>query len=109
MVDFERNPLPVVDWVGIRLGYVEASTVESELAQYDLTVDEVRELHDVDLDYHLNQYGVNYLIDKQDYLRDVAREERLQNGGLSDAELHQRFDSAMQGYGSKSGSYDLEY
>lgn len=112
-IDFERdsNVLPYVDWVSIRMGQLDPKSVQNDIEKYDLTVDEVKLMHDVDLDCHLNKYGVNYLIDKHERQLEMEQEELFQNGGLSDDELRLRFEEAMYGHVSTNNgsSYDLDY
>lgn len=112
-VDFDREPddLPPVDWVSIRLGQLDPKSIEADIAKYDLTIDDLETMYDVDLDCHLSKYGVNYIIDKQERQFELQQEEQYQNGGLSDEELLQRFEDAMYGHGSMNSgsSYDLDY
>lgn len=111
-IDFNREPneLPYVDWVSIRLGQLDPKLFETNIGKYDLTIDDVKTMHDVDLDYHLNQYGVNYLVDKHERQLEMQQEERLQNGGLTDNELRQCFEDAMYGYKNLNGaSIDIDY
>lgn len=112
-IDFTFNLIerPYVDWVSIRLGQLDPKSVEEDIAQYDLTIDELETMYDVDLDCHLSKYGVNYFIDKQERQLEIEQEEQFQNGGLSDEELLQRFEDAMHGHGSMNSSlsYNLDY
>ena len=111
-IDFNREPneFPYVDWVSIRLGQLDPKLVETDISKYNLTIDDVKTMYDVDLDYHLNQYGVNYLINKRERQLEMQQEERLQNGGLTDDQLCQRFEDAMYGHGTLSNpSIDIDY
>lgn len=110
-IDFNADAFaqyrPYVDWVAIRVGNLDPETVVNDLKHYDLTVEEVKTMTDYDLDYHLNKYGVDYMLEKHEYDQFQAQEERLSNGGLSDEELMQRFEDAM--YGHTGGQYDSSF
>lgn len=112
-IDFncEPNERPYVDWVSIRFGQLDPKLVEADIAKYDLTIDDLQTMHDVDLDCHLCKYGVDYLIDKHGRQMELQQEVWLSNGGLSDEELRQRFEDVMYGHASEANnsSYDLDY
>lgn len=109
-INFEATELPTVDWLGLRMGNIDPNEVSNDLKQYDLTVDDIKTMYDVDLDCHLSKYGINYLVEKAEFEAHQEMENRLYNGGLTDDELMNRFNNAMYGHGcSNQNSFDMEY
>ena len=109
-IDFNKEELLYVNWVSIRLGYDKAIDHEEDIKKYGLELEDLASMTDYDLDDHLSYYGIDFLGDKIDTMREMKRENLLQNGSYSDQELLDRFHDAM--YGCKpvdKGGYDYDY
>ena len=109
-IDFNKEELPYVNWVGIRLGYDKAIDHEEDIKKYGLELEDLASMTDYDLDDHLSYYGIDFLGDKIDTMREMKRENLQANGGYTDQELLDRFHDAM--YGHKpvdKGGYDYDY
>lgn len=109
-IDFNKEELPYVDWVGIRLGYEKAIDHEADIQKYGLELEDLASMTDYDLDDHLGYYGIDFLSAKIDTMREMKRENLQANGGYTDQELLDRFHDAMYGYKPvDKGGYDYDY
>ena len=128
-IDFDKEEkLPVVNWVGIRLGNLKASDYENDIQKYGLELEDLGsmseydiqkyglELEDLgsmseyDLDDYLSGFGISYLQDKCDFMREIEADRRRFNGGYSDEEMLNRLQDAMYGYKPvDKGNYDYDY
>ena len=110
-IDFNKEEqLPYVNWVSIRLGYMKASEYENEIQKYGLELEDLYTMSEGDLDIYLNDYGINYLQDKFDTMREIEMENRRLNGGYSDEEMYRRLDDAMHGFKPGNGAkYGYDY
>lgn len=110
-IDFNKEEkLPYVNWVSIRLGYMKASDYEDEIQKYGLELEDLHTMSEGDLDIYLSGYGINYLQDKFDTMREIEMENRRFNGGYSDEEMYRRLDDAMHGFKPGNGAkYDYDY
>lgn len=106
----KEEKLPIVDWVGIRLGNVKAVDYEDAIHKYGLEVEDLHLMSEYDLDDHLNSFGISYLQDKYETMREIEADRRRFNGGYSDEEMLRRLDDAMHGFKPSNGtSYDYDY
>ena len=110
-IDFDKEEkLPVVNWVGIRLGNLKASDYENDIQKYGLELEDLGSMSEYDLDDYLSGFGISYLQDKRDIMREIEADRRRFNGGYSDEEMLNRLQDAMYGYKPvDKGNYDYDY
>ena len=110
-IDFDKEEkLPIVNWVGVRLGQVKATEFENDIHKYGLEVEDLVLMSEYDLDDYLSQFGITYLQDKFETMREIKAEEGRFNGGYSDEELLDRLQDAMYGYKPvDKGNYVYDY
>ena len=110
-IDFNKEEkLPVVNWVGIRLGNIKASEHEEDIQKYGLELEDLGSMSESDLDIYLNNFGISYLQDKYEIMQEIKDEERRFNGGYSDEEMLNRLQDAMHGFKPNNiKSYDYDY
>lgn len=110
-IDFNKEEkLPVVNWVGIRLGNIKASEHEDAIHKYGLELEDLVSMSEYDLDDYLSDFGISYLQDKHEIMREIEADRRRFNGGYSDEEMYRRLDDAMHGFKlNKDTSYDYDY
>ena len=110
-IDFNKEEkLPVVNWVGIRLGNIKASDYEDDILKYGLELEDLGSMSEYDLDIYLSDFGISYLQDKHEIMREIEADRRRFNGGYSDEEMYRRLDDAMHGFKpSNSTHYDYDY
>ena len=110
-IDFDKEEkLPVVNWVGIRLGNLKASDYENDIQKYGLELEDLGSMSEYDLDDYLSGFGISYLQDKRDIMREIEADRRRFNGGYSDEEMLSRLQDAMYGYKPvDKGNYDYDY
>lgn len=109
-IDTRDMDYPYVDFLGIRLGHLDANDFEKDISAYNLSVDDVLTMHDMDLGYHLSKWGIDYIAEKHEYELREKMENRLSNGGLTDDELLRRFEDSMHGHNPvRDSSNDFEY
>ena len=110
-IDFNKEEkLPVVNWVGIRLGNIKAQKHEDDIHKYGLEVEDLVSMSEYDLDDYLSDFGISYLQDKYEIMQEIKAEERRFNGGYSDEEMLNRLQDAMHGFKpNNSKSYDYDY
>jgi hypothetical protein len=110
-IDFDKEEkLPIVDWVNIRLGHIKASDYENSINKYGLELEDLVSMSDYDLDIYLSDFGISYLEDKFETIREIEADRRRFNGGYSDEEMYRRLDDAMHGFKPSSvTNYDYDY
>lgn len=110
-INFDKEEkLPVVNWVGIRLGNIKASEHEDAIHKYGLELEDLVSMSEYDLDDYLSDFGISYLQDKHEIMREIEADRRRFNGGYSDEEMYRRLDDAMHGFKpNKDTSYDYDY
>lgn len=110
-IDFDKEEkLPVVNWVGIRLGNLKASDYEKDIQKYGLELEDLGLMSEYDLDVYLGGFGISYLQDKHEIMREIEADRRRFNGGYSDEEMLNRLQDAMYGYKPVDKvNYDYDY
>ena len=111
-IDFNKEEqLPYVNWVSIRLGYMKASEYENEIQKYGLELEDLYTMSEGDLYIYLSGYGINYLQDKFDTMREIEMEDRRLNGGFkSDDELLDRlYEAELRNRKNSEQNYGYDY
>lgn len=110
-IDFDKKEkLPIVNWVSIRLGNIKASDYEDDIHKYGLEIEDLISMSEYDLDDYLSGFGISYLQEKYETMREIEADRRRLNGGYSDEEMLNRLQDAMHGFKPNNGTnYDYDY